>query len=559
MTCFGWYRSSRACIMRPMPTRGEGWLSEGGPWLLCAAVWTAVALIALLPGWTLDDAFITLRYAGNLSRYGALEWNHGGTPVEGYTGLAQPALMATALRIGLSPLAVAKGVGAVAHLGAGILLYAVGRRLGVRSCLAAAGATLYVVAPIGLVNAISGMETTLFTAWTMLAIWSFVRALEPGSPWRDSVLCIALLLTALVRPEGVMLAVPALVVVGSLRLRTGFGAAMTFGIHVTVWFVLPGAVYMVWRLATYGAWMPNSFHAKVQGPWISAGSAVAMAIFVALYLALPLAVGLTLQGARSRFGLRDLAGVARTAGGVRARYLALVIALFVGGVWTVYLGCHLSMNVAHRFFVPFLPMLLLLAALAWESGCRLLERAGPRRRFVVVVAVIAIAAVQGAVYVQELRQYRGFVADYSQLMRDVHIPATEQIKQVADPLDTMAVIGDAGLIPYVTGLRTVDFGMLNDPYLARSAPSSDEIIEYFFERAPDIVVITSNRWDDLVPPDPRAALLVADWRFAEYEVVGVHGTTVQRFRNYYEFVLVRIGHVEKFRRLMIPTDPPSTE
>lgn len=35
--------------------------------------------------WTVDDAFITYRYAKNLSDTGSITWNSGNLPVEGYT------------------------------------------------------------------------------------------------------------------------------------------------------------------------------------------------------------------------------------------------------------------------------------------------------------------------------------------------------------------------------------------------------------------------------------------------------------------------------------------
>ncbi len=50
----------------------------------------AVVALAWFPKWTVDDAYITYRYAENLALNGQLTWNPGLDPVEGYTGVALP-------------------------------------------------------------------------------------------------------------------------------------------------------------------------------------------------------------------------------------------------------------------------------------------------------------------------------------------------------------------------------------------------------------------------------------------------------------------------------------
>ena len=515
--------------------------------LLCAVVWSAAGALALFPVWTLDDAYILLRYAENLALVGELSWNIGDAPVEGYTGIVFPYLVGLAIRVGLPALATAKGIGASAFFTAGLLLYVTARRLGVRPTLGVLAAAMYLLAPIALASALSGMETCLFAAAILLAIYALVWSLERGPVWRDGLLSLCLLFVGLVRPEGLLLAVAALVAVGFVRARTGTVPAMSFLAQVGLLLVLPGTLYMTWRLSTYGTWLPNSFHAKVLDSWISAGSAREMASFVALYLALPVGAALTLALARPQeLRRRFLAGPSHPLG-VRTSIVCGVGLLFVLGVGFVYLGCHLAMNVAHRFFVPFLPLLLLMAALAWEHGLtRLPAQMSTRRRRLVIAALCAIAVVYVAVQTHEHRVHRAFAADYGALLHDAHRPAAELVRSLAAPGDRLAVVADSGLIPYATGLWTLDMGMLNDPYLARSNPTDEEIVEYFYRAEPDIVVFTSRRWDHVDPPDPRAGGIVADPRFDGYEVVGMYGTTAPRFVSYYEIVLVRVRASEAF-------------
>jgi len=508
--------------------------------LLCAVVWSATGALALFPAWTLDDAYILLRYAENLAAFGQLTWNVGDTPVEGYTGVILPALVGLAIRAGLPALATAKGIGASAFFATGLLLYMTGRRLGVRPTLAVLAAALYLLAPIELASATSGMETCLFAAAILMAVYTLALALEPGPTWRDGVLCLCLLLAGLVRPEGVLLAVGALVAIGFARARTGAVPMAAFVAQAGLLLVLPGTLYMAWRLHTYGAWLPNSFHAKALESLVSADSLRQMVTFAALYLALPVSAALTLLLARPQRLWRRIAAGPTQPAPARAAIVCGVGLLFCAGVGVVYLGCHLAMNVAHRFFAPFLPLLLLIAAVAWEHGLAgLPARMTPGRRRLVIAALCVITVVHVAVQTHEHRVHRSFAADYGALLRDAHRPAAELVRSIAAPGDRLAVVADAGLIPYATGLWTLDMGMLNDPYLARARPSDEEIVEHFYRSEPDIVVITSNRLDQVEPPDPRAGLIVADPRFASFEVVGAYGTTAPRFVSYYEIVLVR--------------------
>src|SRR5215213_1971897 len=57
--------------------------------LLAAAATTVIAALAVLfSGVTLDDAYITFRYARHLAEgYGLGAWNHTGEHVEGYSSL----------------------------------------------------------------------------------------------------------------------------------------------------------------------------------------------------------------------------------------------------------------------------------------------------------------------------------------------------------------------------------------------------------------------------------------------------------------------------------------
>ena len=84
--------------------------------LLAAATMAVVATLAVLfSRLTLDDAYITFRYARHLAEgYGLGAWNHTGEHVEGYSSLLWTLLLAGAARLGVDVQLASKVLGASA-------------------------------------------------------------------------------------------------------------------------------------------------------------------------------------------------------------------------------------------------------------------------------------------------------------------------------------------------------------------------------------------------------------------------------------------------------------
>src|SRR5438105_11061105 len=77
--------------------RGAVEVCSAGILVISAAY--ALIVLATFPRSTVDDAFITFRYARNLALNGQLVWNVGQPPVEGYTGVAWPVVLAALIRL----------------------------------------------------------------------------------------------------------------------------------------------------------------------------------------------------------------------------------------------------------------------------------------------------------------------------------------------------------------------------------------------------------------------------------------------------------------------------
>jgi arabinofuranosyltransferase len=77
--------------------------------LLCANMWR-------VHGFTVDDSYISFRYARNLARGLGLVYN-AGEHIEGYTNFFWTVLLAGGIRIGLDPVLLAKILGGIAASG----------------------------------------------------------------------------------------------------------------------------------------------------------------------------------------------------------------------------------------------------------------------------------------------------------------------------------------------------------------------------------------------------------------------------------------------------------
>src|SRR6266508_2451533 len=85
--------------------------------LALAAMSIATALAVILWRATLDDAYITFRYARHLAEgYGFGAWNHTGEHVEGYSSLLWMLLLAGAARLGVDVRIASKVLGIAAAL-----------------------------------------------------------------------------------------------------------------------------------------------------------------------------------------------------------------------------------------------------------------------------------------------------------------------------------------------------------------------------------------------------------------------------------------------------------
>src|SRR6476661_6176376 len=145
------------------------------------AVRSAILIVAAWP-FTVDDAYITLRYAKHLAGGQGIVWNLGEhPPVEGYSNFLYVVLGAVSYRIGLDPIAVYKGLGVVALVVSAWLMYRIAREwVGPLPALAPAILFTSFFGPSWW--AVSGLETLSYVALVLAAVAAAFTGLG-YQPW----------------------------------------------------------------------------------------------------------------------------------------------------------------------------------------------------------------------------------------------------------------------------------------------------------------------------------------------------------------------------------------
>jgi len=216
----------------------------------------------------LDDAYISYRYARNLVVGNGLVYNMG-EYVEGFTNLLWTLLVSGGIALGVPGVAVGHALGVASGLAALIaaFVYASAGLRTERRWVAALAPWVLICSPAFMLWSTSGMELPLFTAAVTAAL-----AAQARSRW--ALATVALSVATLTRPEGALLAA----VVYGTSLRRFLPPAWSTWRYPTAYACLI-VLLTCFRLAYYGAPLPNTFYAKVGGVPLAGGLRYAAEFF----------------------------------------------------------------------------------------------------------------------------------------------------------------------------------------------------------------------------------------------------------------------------------------
>lgn len=494
-------------------TRPRAFGTNLGVVLLVTALAFAVRESLLAPPWTIDDAFITARYADHLAKHGVFAYNLDGPRVEGITSPLFAFVGAVAAALGVSSIAAMTILGIGSYVASGMLVFTLARELRVPAAAAGAFVWLYLAIPEHVTHATSGLETEAFLAAQLVCALSLARFWRAPTPAHRRSLVGASVFVCLLRPEGIAIAA-VLSTVALYRVRRDRQKRVALVRAIALGLALPLAVGFAMRFAYFRALLPNTFFAKRRGPFSGENLRDLCGLAEDYLLDIVVVGGGLVLVAR-------LLGVALGRVGRRAPVLA-VVALAVLASFAAAYGHKDVMNYSRRFAMHGLPWLatltLLVLSFASSRLVRLRKRWGPFPFIAALALASAFIGVLSVSHWQFLRQIElEKMTDHVRIRREWYEPARTLLVQRAAMLGrppVLAVYPDAGYLPYRTDFPTVDFGRLNDGYLARRAKTTSDVVDYFFARNVDAVVFSHYGPDRLWNAEAKAVM--NDPRFADY-------------------------------------------
>jgi arabinofuranosyltransferase len=470
---------------------------------LCTAVGFGVWLCVSFWSFTVDDTFITLRYARNLAHGHGLTWNPGEAPAEGYTSFAWVVLTAPfhfwaddaegCAKV-LSVLATVCGVTASALFALDVLR---AERLWVRA-VGVAFVALWQSLQIGTsVHAVSGMDTSLFTTTIIVLSWCSSRVLRHESRRNFRAFALGCLLCGLTRPEGNVFSF-VLATATWLSLRSE--ARRPFTNSWLVLFLLPASVYFVWRFAYYGQLFPLPFYVKaVDTHEFFAGAREAYAFLYDVAVISP------------AFTLLALAGVVRGPSELRPVWWAS-LALFLFFLKPVPLMAY-----NHRYLHPLIPVL----AVAGAAGIPVVlhfayARAGRRASRGVVVTLVALACVGAAAFTtRALPANRADKSSYALGLRRAHKELGHELAARASTTGERRIaLLDVGAVAYYArDWSVLDTFGLTDPTIALAGRDRTD---YVLQSNPTYIVFVSSDVDEVKLVFPHEQPLLGAAQAAGY-------------------------------------------
>lgn len=434
-------------------------LSKYRPHIVISAIGLALAAILwpVRTNFPFDDTFITFRYAANIAHGLGLVWNAGGPPTEGYTNFLYIILLAPFSAAGWDLVVVSQIIDVIAVIATGYGVWGLGYRVGGRSAALLAVALLY-LDPFTWFNAFSGMETSLFAMWVVLGVLS-AECLVLSNPRLKLVVVpfVFATLATLTRPEGGIL----FVILAIIYLRNAKNLARSTQ-HLAL-FVLPLAIYAIWKLYYFGDLLPNSFYVKVAqaGQHLPGRGAMRIYYESVWYLVVP-ALYVVFRTFYNRKQKPDTLNP-----------IPYTLAAWCAGITAFYMFSVLIMNFYDRFMYSVEVCLIVLAAM----GLTKLFKNVYLRLAIVAIAVLWCFTNRG-----------GWDTLTAPSMENAYAPLERTLESIPHREQITLCWSDAGYLPYYTQMLHIDPVGLNTTAIAR-AHSWQQVNHLVAQARPDMIFV----------------------------------------------------------------------
>ena len=486
----------------------------------------ALSVFVVTPTIALDDPFIGLRYATNLTDGAGLVFNAGEEAVEGYTAFLWILVGALGMVLGIEPLTFWQVVSSLAQVATLWIVYRLGLQPG-RSRYRALLAPALLACHVAFVAyPMFGMGATFITMLVALAVLLVDRGFHTS---RGGALALGVLLLTicLTRFDGLILVgvLLAYLLVVQRDVKRSIPTLVVLGLGLVV--------YNAWRVAYYGDLLPNTFYAKTSnleqqlrgGMDYLSHFAFTGGPYLLLVLLLPLV---------AFRATKTVMLAAWVAGG----HLAYVFV--VGGDWMP----------DYRFILTVLPLLCFLLQ---ESIWVLDEIAGLRRLALGAAVMLLFALNLRPLVVSEYVRQPPVSSYWSATdARKIGMYLSETL-----PADSLVAVEWAGIIPFYMRQPVLDiFGLSDREITSGDFPGSRMgkgiTAEFLVSRDPGIVIFCARVFDTLVEAQVGTRCRPQQtWVYRFY-------TSLTEPRYGYELCIMKMGD-EGYWPCLIRSDLPNRD
>lgn len=427
--------------------------------------------------YTMDDSFISYRYADNLANSYGLVFNKNEMPrAEGITSPLYALILSFGAINSFDLLVFSKIFGLTSLLIILITMFQISQILlkqydfiseKARVIFSIIPILIYISDPYIGANAVSGMETMLGTALLLLFIYVFLQILLCGKNTKPQSILLGFIafLVPLVRPE-LTLSVLALFGI-SYWLLPQFRKILF--LSISIFFTL-GIIYFFWRYYYYGLLLPLPFYIKQGGFGLAGYSNVGSFI---LHYGLP-------------FTLLLISILAIPRQNKKLSTAIIIILTTVSIQLFYYLLIHHVMGFGYRYFQPLIPVGILLGTLVLP----LLAKEGSRISFfhIKYLSIFILIIVSFNLY---------SFKKASELYLEWYAPLENKALKVAkvmskyDEKYTIA-INDCGVLPYYTKWEIIDLAGLNNRNIALGHSRETTLSEVKVNN-PDLIVLVGKK------------------------------------------------------------------
>jgi arabinofuranosyltransferase len=449
--------------------------------LLFLAMVIALGHQAIFVQWTCDDAFISYRYAENLSHGQGLVFNSG-EKVEGFSNFSWVVLLAFFNRFGLSPLWVAKVFSVLSSLLLIGLVFKTARASGVGSVGALLCSFLVGSATSLAYFSMSGLETVLYTYLLLLAVYLNKKFISAPLQRTLSILYAVLLCVAITRPEGILFLLISAVYHAGQGLPHKKREGLKTTLPVPLLFLSLYAGFILLRYVYYADIFPNTFYAKPLGTFVEAGYNAFFVNFSSGFISGSFFLfPLLLFMAHKKFLFQNLYPILFC--------LAQVFFMSYTGDWMAF----------GRFFFPVFPLavvltLTFLSSLRGSSSTQRHKHLVPFMAFAVWLVFAGLNGMQTIGAMADKDNYPYLVMNSAELTK-----AGKWLQDNFSP-DTTISLRRQGAVPYYSQMRSLDFLGLTDKTIARMVfhkkdltEESQAISRYIVQQGPDLIILFSSK------------------------------------------------------------------